>query len=1071
LAENPCSGLESIAFNIAEIKYNLYLDSIKNAFDNLYYSRCMSSGKLESFTVKATLSEYHYTLYYYDQAGNLVKTVPPAGVNKMTDPAFLNNVKNARLTNGSPVRPAHTLATEYRYNTLNSVVAQKTPDAGKSNFWYDRLGRLVASSNAKQAPENDYSYTLYDELGRIKEVGQLKNSAPLSSGISRNAEDKDIIGSLAWWLSNKPAVQITKTFYDKSYIDGNATLCPEYLCQQNLRNRVSYTAYYDSGVPGYAESHTAATYYSYDIAGNVHTLLQDYGNSLDNPNAMNTTGNRFKKIAYNYDLISGKVNQVAYQPGEPDAFYHRYSYDAENRLTDVEVSLNNIIWERMARYSYYKHGPLSTSIYGQQQIQSVTNVYTLQGWIKGIVPGDDPNSLIAKQAFNYGLGYFTNDYTPIGSISDPFVSLNKGNDLYNGNIKAMLVNIPKVGEPVLHSYKYDQLNRIKEVNNYNNYSSSNNTWSATNAHKETLSFDANGNIQTALLNGSAGNLPYENFTYNYDAVKKNRLLSIHNSVNSTTSNYNYDEIGNITKDELEGNKDMVWSIYGKLLMAKKISTGLKITYSYDASGNRISKQVGNSYEEWTVRDAAGNVMATYVKDPAINNGRLTTQGYEMYGSSAIGTWEKRRDVENTDADNNENAFIRGEQKIRFSNHLGNTMLVLSDIKRQIQSPEDPSQIIGYTPEVINATDYSAYGENLIGREFSSEGIKFGFNGKLNDNDLGYQDYGMRLSSVKKRGFLSVDPLTKKYSFYSPYQFSGNSPIKFVDLDGGEPTAPKEELINIRLVNGLDKGNIIEGTFDPNDRLHRISVEKLYDPIKQQAFFVHQDNNGNYYYWDSPYDNLRIERKADGSSVANGSWQPFLTYEQTQQRIKAAAADVILGVFGGSIAAIIAAPVITASAPIITSAATTYSTGALTASLGSRLISAGANTTFQYIQNAPSYGWLGENIKNINVTSVGLSFINPSAIATNAVGGNFGKWTGKEKFREALGGNQFNFKAAAFGTVVDFTGGKLGQGLELKAGVYGGMNNLQSQAIGDVLSGAASTPANTIVDESTRQSNQ
>jgi len=68
-----------------------------------------------------------------------------------------------------------------------------------------------------------------------------------------------------------------------------------------------------------------------------------------------------------------------------------------------------------------------------------------------------------------------------------------------------------------------------------------------------------------LLNGNATNLPYENFIYNYDAVKKNRLLNIHNSVNSTTSNYEYDEIGNITKDELEGNKDMVWSIYGKLI--------------------------------------------------------------------------------------------------------------------------------------------------------------------------------------------------------------------------------------------------------------------------------------------------------------------------------------------------------------------------------------------------------------------------------------------------------------------------------------------------------------------------
>ncbi|MBL0200735.1 MAG: hypothetical protein IPP81_11500 [Chitinophagaceae bacterium] len=42
---------------------------------------------------------------------------------------------------------------------------------GISNFWYDRLGRLVVSRNAKQQAGNNYSYTLYDDLGRIKEVG------------------------------------------------------------------------------------------------------------------------------------------------------------------------------------------------------------------------------------------------------------------------------------------------------------------------------------------------------------------------------------------------------------------------------------------------------------------------------------------------------------------------------------------------------------------------------------------------------------------------------------------------------------------------------------------------------------------------------------------------------------------------------------------------------------------------------------------------------------------------------------------------------------------------------------
>ena len=42
--------------------------------------------------------------------------------------------------------------------------------------------------------------------------------------------------------------------------------------------------------------------------------------------------NKYKLIAYDYDLISNKVNGVDYQRGSPDAFFHRYQYDAENRL-------------------------------------------------------------------------------------------------------------------------------------------------------------------------------------------------------------------------------------------------------------------------------------------------------------------------------------------------------------------------------------------------------------------------------------------------------------------------------------------------------------------------------------------------------------------------------------------------------------------------------------------------------------------------------------------------------------------------------------------------------------------
>lgn len=62
------------------------------------------------------------------------------------------------------------------------------------------------------------------------------------------------------------------------------------------------------------------------------------------------------KIAYNYDLVSGKVNWVGYQPGQPDAFYHRYFYDAENRLNYAQTSDDSIYWEQDAYYEYYRHG-------------------------------------------------------------------------------------------------------------------------------------------------------------------------------------------------------------------------------------------------------------------------------------------------------------------------------------------------------------------------------------------------------------------------------------------------------------------------------------------------------------------------------------------------------------------------------------------------------------------------------------------------------------------------------------------------------------------------------------------
>jgi RHS repeat-associated protein len=390
-----CSNLDTTILATAEDLFVIYLDSIRNVFDTAYYNKCMSAKNLEHFTATYNTSEYHYTLYYYDQAGNLIMTVPPAGVDYIDRQSFSDSVdlmrKNVQYGADPTINklvPNHLLTTNYRYNTLNQVIAQSTPDAGVSDFWYDRLGRLAISQNAKQANTpsgdggNQYSYTLYDDLGRITEVGQKPEATPMSQVISQ-----DTTALENWVNTGGTKTQITRTVYDVA--DDALAISTDYskgMYQANLRNRVSYTYVKNVDDPSYLWD--AATFYSYDIHGNVDTLLQDYNTGMGgvtcSENSSNPSGNRFKKLVYQYDLISGKVNQVAYQPGQADQFYHRYSYDAENRLTSVQTSKDSIYWENEAGYQYYKHGPLARTVLGQQQVQGIDYAYTLQGWLKGV---------------------------------------------------------------------------------------------------------------------------------------------------------------------------------------------------------------------------------------------------------------------------------------------------------------------------------------------------------------------------------------------------------------------------------------------------------------------------------------------------------------------------------------------------------------------------------------------------------------------------------------------------------------------------------------------------------------
>ncbi len=78
---------------------------------------------------------------------------------------------------------------------------------------------------------------------------------------------------------------------------------------------------------------------------------------------------------------------------------------------------------------------------------------------------------------------------------------------------------------------------------------------------------------------------------------------------------------------------------------------------------------------------------------------------------------------------------------------------------------------------------------MPGRHANTGDYRYGFNGKEKDDEIkgeGAQyDYGFRIYDPRLSKFLSIDPISKDYPHYTPYQFAGNTPIQAIDVDGLE----------------------------------------------------------------------------------------------------------------------------------------------------------------------------------------------------------------------------------------------------------------------------------------------
>jgi RHS repeat-associated protein len=507
---NSCEqALREQAIANARLRYEFLKNKLLQDFDKGYRQNCLV-GLEESLkgNILNQAVHYHHTLYYYDQAGNLVQTVPPKGVFPI-DNERLDSVQLYRNGQSSiPLFPKHSYQTTYVYNSLNQVKLQISPDTEKKEFWYDKIGRLIVSQDGRQRPLNKYSYTVYDAQGRIIQVGEKESTTPFTDQLALTQ------GDYTTWLTTgnlNSRSQVTYTYYDQSPFTISAFDNSQ---QENLRTRVAATTF-ESIYDDNDASYDYGTHYTYDVSGNVKTLVQEIRH-------LQPINQQYKRLDYEYDYISGNVHQVYYQKGKADQFTHRYEYDENNRLLDVyssqkEIYEEGLLWDREAAYEYYLHGPMSRMEIGAYRVQGMDYAYTLQGWIKGInssglLPDKDmgkdglttsgTHQKVARDALGYSLSYYQGDYKQIGTTGFEMAiqgsSLNMGsNNLYNGNIRYMSIHNKALGDPVAYSYKYDQLHRIKSMNSYHNANLSSFSWSSasnTPQYKMRSLYDGNGNI-------------------------------------------------------------------------------------------------------------------------------------------------------------------------------------------------------------------------------------------------------------------------------------------------------------------------------------------------------------------------------------------------------------------------------------------------------------------------------------------------------------------------------------------------------------------------------------------------
>ncbi|MEO0333788.1 MAG: hypothetical protein AAF223_19290, partial [Bacteroidota bacterium] len=265
-----------------------------------------------------------------------------------------------------------------------------------------------------------------------------------------------------------------------------------------------------------------------------------------------------------------------------------FTYDHVGRLLSVTHQVDTDPVVTIAAHQYNALGELTQKQLhgsGVAALQTVDYRYHIRGWLEKINELTDTEDYFAQE-FYY----------------------EKDNHNFNGNIREVVWK--QAGSPEKrYTYTYDAADQLTGAQY--SYRDGTGTWTSGAYQLPNVSYDGNGNITALKREGAVGGLTkiLDDLTYSYQG---NQLVAVDEQNlgeasygfidgASTTTEYQYDAAGNLTRDDNKGVTGISYDPLLNLPLQVTINGQGTIQYTYDAAGTRLSQ---------TIRDTGGNIISS-----------------------------------------------------------------------------------------------------------------------------------------------------------------------------------------------------------------------------------------------------------------------------------------------------------------------------------------------------------------------------------------------------------------------------------------------------------------------------